>query len=97
MKFDIRSFTASFTLTVTIFSLLLFTWCSINGFGAQIVQIFESVHPSGGFSIIDNFDANLISKIPGIIINTLYAAIDSFIFSLLIAIFNNFFLNKLKK
>ncbi len=97
MKFDIKAFTASFTIISVSFSLILFVWCSANGFGAQIVQLFESVHPTGGFSIIENINSSFFAKIPGIFINTIYVALDAFIVSFLFSSLNNFIVMKTRK
>lgn len=97
MKFDIKAFTSSFTILTASFSFILFTWCAANGFGAQIVQIFESVHPSGGLSIIENINKPFYAIIPGIIINTIYAALDGFIFSFLLSSLNNLIISQTGK
>ena len=97
MRFDVKAFTASFTIITAGFLFLLFVWCSANGFGAQIVQIFESIHPSGGFSIIENIGSSFFMKVPGIFINTVYAVLDAFIFSFLLSSLNNLIVTKSKK
>jgi len=76
MKFNVIWFSLTACIVGAFFSLVLFIWCSVNGFGAELVRLFESVHPSGGFSIIENMDASFLSKIPGILINFLYSAVD---------------------
>jgi hypothetical protein len=78
MKLNIKWFSITTLIIGTIPLFILFIWCSINQFGAEIVSLFESIHPSGGFSIIGNSGEleTFISRIPGIIINTVYAAID---------------------
>jgi hypothetical protein len=73
--------------------LILFVWCLINGFGADIVRLFESIHPSGGLSIIDN-DLTLTSRIISVGINTAYAALDFLIFGFALSALYNFFINK---
>lgn len=74
MKLNVKAFAIAIMIVITVPSMVLFIWCAINGFGINVVQIFETLHPNGGFSVIK--DASAI----GVIINTIYAAVDSFIF-----------------
>lgn len=101
MNINLKAFTISFTLVVSIFSLILFIWCAINGFGAQLVQIFESIHPSGGFSIIENYNGSFLYITAGIAINTAYTILDTFIASFIFAFtynkINNINSKKIKK
>lgn len=89
MKLDIKAFTLTSLIIITAVSAILFIWCSINGFAFEVVNLFEILHPSGAFSIGQNLGNPFVSKIPGIIINTLYAAADSFILSFLFAVLYN--------
>lgn len=93
MKLHIKSFSITALIIGTIPLLILFTWCSINGFGIELVRLFESIHPSGGLSIFNNMDKSLLDRLPGIIINTAYAALDSFIFGITFSSLYNFFIS----
>jgi hypothetical protein len=79
MKFNVIAFSITSLIMASVFSLILFIWCYVNGFGSEIVRLFESVHPSGGFSILKNSSGSIFSAIIPIVINTLYSAIDGFI------------------
>jgi hypothetical protein len=94
MKLHIKSFCITALIIGTMPLLILFIWCSINGFGIEVVRIFESIHPSGGLSIFNNLDKSLLNRLPGIIINTAYAALDSFIFGITFSSLYNFFISK---
>ena len=91
MKLNVKWFTVTALIIGTTPLMILFIWCAINGFGLEAVRLFESVHPGGGFSIIDASDGSFASKIPGILINTLYAAADSLIAGFGFATIYNFF------
>jgi len=82
MKLHVRAFCITSVVLATVSGLIVFTWCSATGFGAEIVRIFESVHPSGGLSIVSNINGSFVGCIPGIVVNTLYTAADSFIASI---------------
>jgi hypothetical protein len=79
MRLNIKAFAVSALIIGTVPTAILFIWCGINGFGADLVRIFESIHPSGAYSILGNIDKPFSGLIPGILINTFYAAVDSFI------------------
>ncbi len=79
MKLNVKWFSITGLIMGGGIGLILFIWCSANGFGLQLVQLFESIHPSGGLSIVANISGSFVSKIPGIIVNTVYASVDSFI------------------
>ncbi len=79
MKLNVKSFVLTMAIIISVPSIVLFVWSSLNGFGLIIVKIFESVHPSGGLSIVENLDSNFLSKLPGVAINSLYVIIDSVI------------------
>src|SRR4030042_2545934 len=96
MKLNIKWFSVTTLIIGTIPFLILFIWCSVNGFGVELVRIFESIHPNGGLSIFNNIDESFISRLPGIIINTAYAALDSFIFGITFSSLYNLFLTKLE-
>lgn len=97
MKLSIKWFSVTALIIGTIPAAGLFTWCALNGFGAEIVRLFESVYPSGGFSILENMDKPMLSRVPGIVINTCYAAVDSFIVGFAFSSLYNLFVNKLTK
>lgn len=97
MKLNIRAFCLASVIIVTLPSLLLFVWCAVTGFGSELVRLFESVHPSGGLSIIANVSTSFTSCIPGIAVNTLYAAADSFIGSMMFVLLYNFLAGKFEK
>lgn len=94
MKLHIKSFSITSLIIGTIPMLILFSWCSINGFGIEMVRLFESIHPSGGLSIFNNMDNSLLDRLPGIIINTAYTALDSFIFGITFSSLYNFLISK---
>ncbi len=79
MKINIKAFTIAFVIAGTLPALLLFIGCSVNGFGAEIVRLFESVHPSGGFSIIENIDNDIGIKVVALAVNVVYTIADCFI------------------
>jgi hypothetical protein len=99
MKLNIKWFSITTLIIGTIPLLMLFIWCSINQFGAEIVSLFESVHPSGGFSIIGNSGEadTFINRIPGIIINTAYTAIDFLILGFAFSSLYNFMVTRFDK
>ena len=84
-------------IVVTIPSMIIFIWCSINGFGADAVKLFESIHPSGGLSIIENMDKSTSFKLLGALIDTFYSAIDSFIAGFAFSGLYNLFISKFEK
>jgi hypothetical protein len=94
MKLSIKWFSITTLIIGTIPLFILFIWCSINQFGAEIVSLFESIHPSGGFSIISNSESTFIYRIPGILINTAYSAIDFLILGFAFSTIYNFFIGR---
>ena len=94
MKLNAKWFSLSVMIVFTILSLTLFIWCTINQFGAELVRLFESIHPNGGLSIVENISGGIGVKIAGICINTLYAAVDSFIITFAITSLYNIFAKK---
>ncbi len=94
MKLNIKWFSITTLIIGTVPMLILFIWCSFNSFGIEIVKLFESVHPSGGLSIVENINNTISTRIPGIIINTLYAALDSLILGFAFSAVYNFFITK---
>lgn len=94
MKLNILWFSITALIVGTTPLLILFVWCSINGFGIEGVRIFESLHPSGGLSIIENINNDFVARIPGIAINTVYAALDFLIMGFAFSAIYNFFTNK---
>ena len=99
MKLHIKWFAITMMIVWTLPAFIIFIWCSATGFGADIVKLFESVHPSGGLSIISKLSENksFISFIPGILINTIYMAVDSFIGGFVFSFVYNLFLTKFEK
>lgn len=97
MKLHIRSFCLTVMILFTIPALALFIWCSVTGFGTELVRLFESVHPSGGMSILSNTAAPLWGRVPGIVVNTLYMAADSFIAGMAFPSLYNFFVSIFEK
>jgi hypothetical protein len=96
MKLNIKWFSITTLIIGTVPLCILFIWCSINSFGAEVVSLFEIIHPSGDFSIITNSDKALgfINRVPGILIDTAYAAVDSFLVGLVFSSLYNLFINK---
>lgn len=94
MKLNIKCFTITALIIGTTPLLILFVWCAVNGFGLEAVRLFESIHPSGGLSIIDAMNGSFVSRIPGIAINTLYAAADSLIAGFGFSTIYNFFIDR---
>jgi len=97
MRLHIRAFCLASVTTATLPGFIIFVWCSLTGFGTELVRLFESIHPSGGLSIIDNVNNSFTSCIPGIVVNTLYTAVDAFILSIIFALFYNLFIGKFEK
>ncbi|MBN1531324.1 MAG: hypothetical protein JXA20_01545 [Spirochaetes bacterium] len=97
MKLHVKAFCIAAVAVATIPGLILFIWCSVTGFGTEIVRIFESVHPSGGLSILSNINSSFASCIPGIAVNTIYTAADSFIVSILFVTLYNMLVSKFEK
>ncbi|MDA3901628.1 MAG: hypothetical protein PF637_14050 [Spirochaetes bacterium] len=97
MKFNVPAFTLSSVIVCTVPALILFTWCATNNFAIEAVVLFEKLHPSGAFSLTNTISSSFSSKIPGIIFNTLYVAIDSFIFSFVFSILYNWLASTGKK
>lgn len=94
MKLNILWFSITAMIVGTTPLLILFIWCSVNGFGIEAVRIFESIHPSDGLSIIENINNSVTARIPGIAIDTVYAAIDFLIAGFAFSAIYNFFVNK---
>ncbi len=94
MKLNTKWFTVTAVIVGTVPALILYIWCSINGFGAELVSLFESVHPSGGFSIVANLNEPPASRIAGVIINTLYTLVDFFILGIAFSGLYNFLVTK---
>lgn len=94
MKLNVKSFVISVTVIFSLPMIILFIWSSLNGFGLIPVKIFESVHPSGGFSIIENLSGTFLDRLPGILINSVYVIIDSIIFGFAFSKLYNFFNEK---
>ncbi len=99
MKFNVKWFSITLMLVVSVPALALFIWCSATGFGADIVKLFESIHPSGGFSIIKQLTQSkgFSSCIPGIVINFFYTVVDTFIVGFVFASVYNTFVSKFAK
>ena len=97
MKLNIKWFSITTLIIGTVPMVILFVWCSINNFGIDIVRLFESVHPNGGLSIIETADSAFIARIPGIAINSLYAALDSLIAGFAFSALYNFFISLSEK
>jgi hypothetical protein len=97
MKLNIKWFSISTLIIGTVPMLILFVWCSINNFGIEVVRLFESIHPNGGLSIIENIDSPVMARIPGIVINTMYAALDSLIAGFAFSALYNFFVSMSEK
>lgn len=93
MKLNIKWFSITTLVVGTVPMLILFIWCSINNFGIEVVRLFESIHPNGGLSIIETIDGAVTARIPGIIINTLYTALDSLIAGFAFSALYNFFVS----
>ncbi len=93
MKINIKWFSITTLIIGTVPMLILFVWCSINNFGIDIVRLFESIHPNGGLSIIEKIDSTVSARIPGIVINTMYAALDSLIAGFAFSALYNFFVS----
>jgi len=94
MKLNIKWFSVTALVIGTVPALVLFIWCAINGFGMELVRLFESIHPSGGVSIVENMDKAITGRIPGIFINMIYAAVDSFIAGFAFSSLYNLFVGK---
>jgi hypothetical protein len=94
MKLHVKWFTLSLVLTGLIPSLILFSWCAVNGFGTELVRVFESIHPAGGFSVIPSAGSTPVSRVIAVVINSLYCAVDFFIAGILFSSFYNFFLER---
>lgn len=93
MKLNIKWFSITTLIVGTVPMLILFVWCSINNFGIEIVRLFESIHPNGGLSIIETIESGIATRVPGILINTLYAALDSLIAGFAFSALYNFFVS----
>jgi len=97
MKLHILWFSITALIVGTTPLLILFIWCSINGFGIDVVRVFESIHPSGGLSIIENIDSGIVARMTGVAIDTAYAALDFLILGFAFSTIYNFFVNKFDK
>jgi hypothetical protein len=73
----------------------LFIWCFFNGFGAEVVQLFESIHPSG-FSILSG-ELSTGGRLLAVGINTLYVIVDSFILGAAFSGLYNFLITRAEK
>ena len=91
MKINIKYFSIALTVVLSTPIIILFIWCAANGFGIDVVRIFESLHPNAGFSIVET------GSFVGVAINSAYAIIDSFIFSFAFASLYNFLVSKGEK
>ena len=94
MKLNTKWFSISLMIVGASFFLIFFIWCSVNGFGAELVRIFESIHPSGGLSIYQNMGKSFVSLIPGILVDTVYAAVDFFVFGFAFSSIYNLFVSR---
>lgn len=97
MKLNIKAFCVASVVVMTVPALALFIWCSATGFGVELVRIFESVHPSGGLSIVGVSGGGMISRIPGIAVNTLYVIVDAFIVGVIFSSMYNLIAPKSEK
>ena len=97
MKIHVKSFSIAALIVGTVPIGFLFVWCAVNGFGVEVVRIFESIHPSGAFSILGNMDKPFTGMIPGILIDIFYAAVDSFIVGFAFASLYNMLCNRFEK
>jgi hypothetical protein len=97
MKLNILWFSLTALIVGSTPLLILFIWCSINGFGIEAVRIFESIHPAGGLSIIENLNGGITARIPGIVIDTAYAALDFLIAGFAFSALYNFFAGRSEK
>lgn len=92
MKLNVKWFSITALIIGTVPALVLFVWCSLTGFGTDLVKLFESIHPSGGITIFSSGNFVL-----GILINTLYSAVDSFILGFAFSSLYNLFVTKFEK
>ncbi len=97
MKLNVKWFSLTALIVGTVPLCILFIWCAANGFGIELVRIFESVHPSGGLSIFQNMEEAFVSRIPGILIDTAYAAADFFILGLAFSSLYNLLIDRFEK
>jgi hypothetical protein len=97
MKLNIKWFSITALIVGTVPLFILFVWCAANGFGIDLVRIFESIHPSGGLSIFQNMEKTFYSRIPGILIDSAYAAADCFIVGFAFSALYNLFISRLDR
>jgi hypothetical protein len=94
MKLNNKWFTITLIIVGTVPALILFIWCGLNGFGTELVRVFESIHPAGGFSAIPTADTTFLTRLPAVVINTLYAGADLFITGIAFSTLYNFFVER---
>lgn len=94
MKLQVKWFTLALVITGVIPSIILFTWCALNGFGEDLVRMFESIHPAGGFSAIPNSGLERPMRLVAALINTLYSMADLLIAGVAFSSLYNFFLSR---
>jgi hypothetical protein len=97
MKLHVTWFAVTALIVGGIPFTILFIWCATNGFGAEAVRLFESLHPSGELSIIANMDKTFSARIPGILINSIYIFIDCFIAGFAFSSLYNFLTGRFTK
>ncbi len=95
MKLNIKWFTFSVVVVSAVPMLGLFIWCFFNGFGAEVVKLFESIHPSG-FSILSG-ELSSGGRLLAVGINTIYVIIDSFILGAAFSALYNFMVSRGEK
>jgi len=94
MKINVKAFVIALSVIISVPMIVLFIWSSYNGFGILPVKIFESIHPSGGMSIVENIDGTFMTRLPGVLIDSLYIIVDSVIISFAFSKFYNYLSSK---
>ena len=94
MKLNVKWFTISSMIVVTIPMILLFIAFVLFGLGGELVKLFESIHPGGGFSLINNIDKDEKILFVGILINIIWTMVDVFLFAFALSSLYNSFLDR---
>ncbi len=88
MQLNIRAFTISFTLLMTLLMLVITVWARLSlGFGMEFLDAFNSLHPHPFRASSGTID--LLENLYGVGFDLFYTFVDSLIFSLAFSLLYN--------
>jgi hypothetical protein len=94
-RINIKAFSLAVMLFYAIIIFIFSIWHAATGFGREFIKVFESIHPK--FATINYLDTiptlkSILTNIPAVLINVVWALIDGLIIGVLISTFYNWIL-----